>query len=127
MILGTLTTPNFEWQTLTNTTEEALANLRGAWEAHAVDVVDPYEWEFLEDAVTLTPLTLGDTITTCCKCENLAHSLEVEEGHCTEPLQEGIFTYASRFTGNLTARCESCDFQSAYWECNCDLNHTCNE
>jgi len=127
MIYGRLTTRNWEWQTLANTPAEALENLRGAWESHALDVVDPYSWELLEDSVSLTPISLGDTLSTCHHCENLAHSLETEEGHCSEPLQEGIYTYASRFTGNLIANCETCDFESAYWQCNCELNHTCNE
>jgi hypothetical protein len=73
MILGTLRTPNYEWQTVANTPAEALANLKGAWDSHAEDVVDPYPWEWIEECITLTPLTLGDTISTCSSCENLAH------------------------------------------------------
>jgi glucose dehydrogenase len=127
MFLGTLKTRNWEWQTLANTTAEALENLRGAWESHAVDVTDPYSWESLEEEITLTPINLGDTLSTCHHCENLAHSVEAEEGHCSQLIQEGVFTYRSIWTGNLTANCETCDFKSEYWQCNCDLNHNCNE
>ncbi len=74
MILGKLETRNYEWTTLTNTPEEALENLRNAWETHADTMaVNFYTWADLEDSVTLTPLNLGDTITDCAVCENLAH------------------------------------------------------
>lgn len=75
MILGRLETRNYEWTTLTNTPEEALENLRNAWENHSqYGSALFYTWEELQDSVTLTPLSLGDTITDCAVCENLAHN-----------------------------------------------------
>lgn len=73
MIIGELRTRNYEWLTVTNTTEEALDNLKRSWEAHALDVPNPYTWEELLDSVTLTPILLGYTTSTCLGCENLNH------------------------------------------------------
>lgn len=70
MILGRLETRNYEWTTLTETPEEAIENLRQAWEFHASDMaVNYYSWAELEDSVTLTPLTVGETNTNCNVCE----------------------------------------------------------
>ena len=74
MIIGTLTTRNYEWITLTNTTEEALENLKGSWESHAEGDPSLYSWEDLQDSIYLRPLNLGDTLTDCLQCENLAHT-----------------------------------------------------
>lgn len=79
MILGELKTGHFEWTTLTNTAQEALDNLRQAWENHAEELHPNYKFEFLEDSVTLLPISLGDTVTDCNQCENL-------ESHLTEEI-----------------------------------------
>lgn len=79
MIIGRLETRNYEWTTLAETTEQALDNLRNAWESHAFGlgaVGALYTWEDLEDSVTLEPINLGDTLTSCAVCENLAHQKE---------------------------------------------------
>jgi hypothetical protein len=76
MIIGRLITRNYEWVTLTTTTAQALENLKRSWEAHASDTnyFGMDSWEDVEDSVTLEPLNLGDTLTNCLLCENLAHS-----------------------------------------------------
>ena len=74
MIIGRLTTANYEWVTLTNTPAEALENLRNSWESHASESGATYSWEFLLDSVILEPINLGATLTDCARCENLAHN-----------------------------------------------------
>ena len=74
MIIATLRTRNYEWVTLTNTVPEALENLKRFWESHAEGDPSLYSWEDLEDSVTMQPLNLGDTLTDCLQCENLAHT-----------------------------------------------------
>lgn len=71
MILGELETTNFRWVTLTNTPEEALENLRNAWEYHAEQTGAWYTFDEL--STTLTPISLGCVINDCHKCENLEH------------------------------------------------------
>lgn len=43
------------------------------------------------------------------------------------PTPKGIEFYQSRMTGEPRARCNKCEFVSAYWECGCDLLHDCKE
>lgn len=74
MFLAELRTPNYEFATVTASPETALANLRAAWENHADESGATWTWEFMEDSVTITPFTIGDTWTTCDRCENLAHN-----------------------------------------------------
>ena len=74
MIIGRLQTERFEWVTLTDTPEQALTNLRDAWESHAQEKAVSFSWDFVSDSVTLEPINLGDTHTTCNRCENLAHT-----------------------------------------------------
>lgn len=71
MILGELETTNFRWVTLTNTPEEALENLRNAWEYHAEQTGAWYTFDEL--STSLTPISLGCVINDCDKCENLEH------------------------------------------------------
>jgi hypothetical protein len=60
----------------------------------------------------------------CDLCEgNQEYDPDETQGHCSETLQDGVFIYKSRFTGTVIARCENCDYQSAFWQCYCDLNH----
>ena len=81
MILGKLETRNFEWVTLTETTAQALENLKQAWEAH-VDESDAFwSWEDLKDSVTLMPISLGDTVNDCPRCENLIHGVILCPNH----------------------------------------------
>ena len=49
-------------------------------------------------------------------CDDCAH---IEE--CPMP-EEGEFTY-----GHAIASCNNCTYRSAYWECGCDLSHSCKE
>jgi hypothetical protein len=74
VIIGRLETRNFEWTTLTNTPAEALENLRNAWELHATAPGVSLTWELLEDSVTLEPINIGDTHTSCQLCVNLIHN-----------------------------------------------------
>jgi hypothetical protein len=72
--LGKLETRNYEFTTYQKSVEEVLTALKAIWESHAEDTNAFYTWEFLEDSVTITSLTLGDTLTDCLQCENLAHN-----------------------------------------------------
>ena len=72
--LGKLETRNYEFITFQKSVEEVLTALKGIWESHAENNDAFYTWEFLEDSVTITPLSLGDTLTDCYQCENLAHN-----------------------------------------------------
>lgn len=74
MIIGRLQTQCYEWVTLTNTVDEALSNLKNAWEAHAEESDASLTWEILEDSVTMEPISLGDTQTDCERCINWAHT-----------------------------------------------------
>ena len=78
MILGQLKVAKFEATTITNTTQEALDNLMQAWECHREGVRSPYGFEWLDNFVTLLPISLGDTVTDCNQCENLASHLTEE-------------------------------------------------
>jgi len=72
--LGRLETRNYEFTTYQKTVQETLTALKSIWESHATDTGATYTWEFLQDSVTITPLQLGDTLTDCNQCENLAHN-----------------------------------------------------
>ena len=79
MIIGRLETRNFSWTTLTNTPEEAIENLKNAWDSHAINITGyPWTWEELEDSATLEPINVGSTLSTCTACENLAHNQREE-------------------------------------------------
>jgi hypothetical protein len=72
--LGRLQTRNYEFTTYQKTVQETLTALKSIWESHATESGASYTWEFLQDSVTITPLQLGDTLTDCNQCENLAHN-----------------------------------------------------
>jgi hypothetical protein len=72
--LGRLQTRNYEFTTYQKTVQETLTALKSIWESHATDTGASYTWELLEDSVTIVPLQLGDTLTDCNQCENLAHN-----------------------------------------------------
>lgn len=72
--LGRLQTRNYEFTTYQKTVQETLTALKSIWESHATDTGANYTWEFLQDSVTITPLQIGDTLTDCNQCENLAHN-----------------------------------------------------
>lgn len=107
MIIGRLQTRNYEWVTLTNTVPEALENLKRSWEAHAEGNPEFWRWEDLEDSVTMEPLNLGDTLTDCLQCENLAHTLTCE--NCGDALE-----------GEL---CPDCDRCRCHGELNCTIEN----
>jgi hypothetical protein len=77
--LGRLQTRNYEFTTYQKTVQEVRDVLRSMWDTHKnqypeYEQINMYVWEFLEDSVTITPLSLGDTKTDCERCENLAHN-----------------------------------------------------
>jgi hypothetical protein len=72
--LGRLETKNYEFTTYQETVREVLTALKSIWESHATDTGASLTWELLEDSVTIVPLQLGDTLTDCNQCENLAHN-----------------------------------------------------
>ena len=72
--LGKLQTRNYEFTTYQKSVSEVVYSLKTIWEAHAISTNAFYSWEDLEDSVTITPLTLGDTLTDCLQCENALHN-----------------------------------------------------
>lgn len=54
------------------------------------------------------------------KCSECAHAEE-----CETP--KNIDFYSAWFTGEGRAKCTKCNFVSAYWECACDLSHSCKD
>lgn len=74
MILGRLQTRNYEWVTITETTDQALENLKASWESHREESGAWLTWDDVSEDVWLEPFNLGDTHTTCHRCENLAHN-----------------------------------------------------
>ncbi len=72
--LGRLQTRHYEFTTYQKTVQETLTALKSIWESHATESGASYTWEFLQDSVTITPLQIGNTLTDCNQCENLAHN-----------------------------------------------------
>lgn len=52
---------------------------------------------------------------------------QYEEDECQEPAPKTISFYNARFTGGAVAQCSNCRFTSVFWECNCELEHDCDE
>lgn len=74
MIIGTIDTANYEFVTLADSPTEALEQLRNAWETHSATATGRlYSFEELD--VRLRPLNVGDVLSNCVACENLAHEL----------------------------------------------------
>lgn len=40
-------------------------------------------------------------------------------------LPHGVYLGRTHLAGDFVARCASCDFVSAYWDCFCELSHAC--
>lgn len=107
MIIGTLTTKNYEWVTLTSTVTEALENLKRSWEYHAEGDPDLWRWEDLQDSIFMRPINLGFTLADCLQCENLTHALTCE--NCGDALE-----------GEL---CPDCDRCRCHGELNCKIEN----
>ena len=50
------------------------------------------------------------------QCSDCAHAEE-----CPWP-EDGAFTY-----GHAIASCNNCTYRCGYWECGCDLSHSCKD
>lgn len=47
----------------------------------------------------------------------------IDHDGCVVPA--GVRVYSSRFSGGPVATCRVCGYMWGYWDCPCELSHTC--
>ena len=53
--------------------------------------------------------------------------INYDDDVCTMSTPDTIRFYNTTFTSELRATCTECEFVSMYWECNCELEHNCDD